>query len=656
MMEIAEPTQDTLDRCRELDSIWKVVLIIFSATSILLAVLQIFMLSPFGFTLMESSYLYCLVAFYLPLVFILFPARKGMPKNKIPWYDKLLFFFVFGASTYFVFNSLNIMRLGWEFIAPPFPTLLGVVFWFMVLEAIRRTGGLVLTILCGFFSFFPLFANNMPGFLNGVSFSFVATARYHAMSTTSTMGIPMQVVGGLLVGFMLFGVALQATGGGQFFLDFAMAFMGNRRGGPAKVSVFSSGLFGTMSGSVISNVLVDGPFTIPAMIKTGYPPHYAAAIEATTSTGGALMPPIMGTSAFVMASFLNIPYATVALCAAVPALLYYAGLLFQIDCYAGRHGLKGMPKDELPPLWGTIKEGWLYIFALIALVIFVFFVRNEGAAPFYCIMILFICATIKKKTRLSTRGFLEFIADCGKLMAEITSILLAIGLVIGSLSLTGVAVAFSREFVVLVEGNKYLLLLLCAGTSFILGMGMTATACYIFLAIVIAPALVSLGLNPLAVHLFVLYWGLVSYITPPVAIAAITAAPLAGASAMKTGYAAMRLGSVIYFVPFFFVLNPALILIGSLPDIIFSVITAFIGVYFFAAGMEGYIVKVGIIGPLARVLFFLGGFMLMAPWRLAEVIGTVVLAITVAYCYRKKTIVNKLAIGKASDGLQTNGF
>lgn len=619
------------ERYRKLNPVWWAVSFVFSTLALLLAVLHIFTLKPFGFMLIETSYFYTLIGLCLPQVFIIFPASKNISRNKIPWYDYILFFLCFGISVYFASVGFKIIEKGWELIAPPFPTLLSVGLWFIVLEGVRRTSGLILTVVCGLFSLFPLFAEYLPGFLWGPKFSFLVTARYHAMSTVSMLGIPMQVVGNLLVGFILFGLALQATGGGQFFLDFAMASMGKRRGGAAKVSVISSALFGTMSGSVISNVLVDGPFTIPAMKKTGYPAHYAAAIEAVSSTGGALMPPIMGTSAFVMASFLNIPYATVAICAAIPAILYYLGLFFQIDCYAGKVGLKGLPKTDIPSFRLTIKRGWLYVIALVVLVILVFYVRTEAEAPFYTMVILFLCAMLKKETRLSGREFLDFVVHCGRLLAEVTAILVGIGLVIGSMSMTGVAFAFSYEFISLTEGNVYLLLLLCAFTSSILGMGMTAVACYIFLAITIAPALISLGLEPLAVHIFVLYWGLISFITPPVALAAIAAAPIAGANPMATGYAAMRLGSVMYFVPFFFVLNPALILIGSLENIIISFITAVVGVYFISSGMEGYMAVIGRLSPPVRLLIGLGGMMLFIPWRISELVGVIIIILTIIY-------------------------
>jgi TRAP transporter 4TM/12TM fusion protein len=308
---------------RSLPLSWKVVLIIFYVLALVLAILQIFLLRPFGFMLFETAYYYCLIGFYVSLVFLIFPAHKKA-RGKIPWYDYILFFLCSGTAIYLAFMAEDIALKGWEFKAPPLPTILSLALWLMVLEAVRRATGWSGGDLR--FSLYPLLQPPCPLPGRGRVF-LLAAARYHSMSNVSMLGIPMQVVGTLLVGFMLFGVALQATGGGKFFLDFAFALMGGAQGGPAKVSVVSSALFGTMSGSVISNVLVDGPFTIPAMKKAGYPPHYAASIEAVTSTGGALMPPVMGASAFVMASFLAVPYTTVVISAIVPPSLLCRALL-----------------------------------------------------------------------------------------------------------------------------------------------------------------------------------------------------------------------------------------------------------------------------------------------------------------------------------------
>ena len=416
----------------------------------------------------------------------------------------------------------------------------------VTLEAVRRVGGPLLLGICVFFFAFPLFADHMPGFLWGASSDFPSLLRLHAMGTESIIGVPMRVVAGLLIGFLLFGSALVATGGGEFFMTFATALMGKSRGGPAKVAILSSGLFGSLSGSVISNVVTTGQMTIPTMKRVGYPAAYAGAVEACASTGGALMPPVMGAVAFIMAEYLNISYATVMIAAVVPAFLFYIALLFQADMYAVSHGLKGQPAEEIPNLWETVKSGWHFLFSLVLLIYLLVWVGIEAHAPFYATALLLatsaVNGAITGKNPIRLENFTVLIIDSVKNITNIVGILAGIGMIVGSLSYTGVGGAFSRELVQFAGSNVYLLLLFGAITSFILGMGMTVSACYIFLAVVLGPALIDSGLDPVASHLFILYWGMLSYITPPVALAAVAAATIANASAMKTGFLAMRLG------------------------------------------------------------------------------------------------------------------
>jgi len=604
------------ERHRQLEGLARVFLLAFSAVGIILAILQIFLLKPFGFMLMETAYHYSLIAFYGSLVFLIFPASKASPKERVPLYDYSLFFLCLVVSLYFSAIALKVVEQGWEFVAPPLPTIFGLILWLLMLEAVRRVAGEVLMGTCLFFSFFPLFAHVLPGFLEGRDFSLLATARYHAMSVESILGIPMKVVGSLLIGFMIFGLVLQSTGGGRFFINFALAVWGHSRGGPAKVAVISSALFGTMSGSVISNVVSTGSMTIPTMKRAGYPSYYAGAVEACASTGGALMPPVMGTAAFIMASFLSTPYWKICLAALVPSLLYYLGLFLQADGYAARSGLKGLDRIELPSLWVTLKDGWFYLFALLALIYFLLYLRIEAWAPFYASALLILLAMTKRETRFHWKSFLQLVMGTGKFLSELVAILGAIGLVIGALSMTGVAHSFSRELVSFAGGNVLLLLLIGAFTSFILGMGMTAAACYIFLAIVLAPALTQSGLNPLAVHLFVMYWGLVSFITPPVALGAITAASIAESNPIQTGIQAMKLGAVIYFVPFFFVFNPALVLQAPLKEVAFPLLTATVGVFLISGSLEGYLQGVGSLPLAYRIGLIIAGILLAVPeWR-----------------------------------------
>jgi TRAP transporter 4TM/12TM fusion protein len=469
----------------------------------------------------------------------------------------------------------------------------------------------------------------MPGFLWGSPFSITETARYHVMGVESIIGIPTRVVGNLLIGFIIFGVALVSSGGGEFFMNFALSLLGHTRGGAAKVSVFSSAFMASLSGSVISNVVTTGSMTIPAMKKTGYSPRWAAAVEACASTGGSIMPPIMGAAGFLIASFLNVPYATVMWAALFPAILYYLTLILQVDAHAAFAGIGGLPRSELPNVWRTLKAGWFFLGSLFLLVFILLYMRTEAWAPFYVMIFLFACAMIRKETRYTWRKFVRFIVEAGRLLAQITAILAGIGLIIGALSGTGVANSFSRELVLFAGGNVYLLLVFGAITSFILGIGMTVTACYVFLAIVLVPALVEVGLNEMGCHLFVLYWGALSYITPPVALGAITAAAIAGAKHMSTAVLAMRLGSAKYILPFLFVLNPSMILDGPVGAVLLAVATAFIGCTLLAAALEGFLYYHGRLSIPFRVIVFAAGFLFLHPAWKADLLGIAVLVVFV---------------------------
>ena len=380
----------------------------------------------------------------------------------------------------------------------------------------------------------------------------------------------------LVFGFLLFGNALVYTGGGQFFINLAFALLGHVRGGPAKVAIFSSGLFGSMSGGPITNVLTTGALTIPAMKRIGIRAKTAGAIEACASTGGTMMPPIMGATAFVMADFLQVSYVDVALAAVVPSMLYYLGLFMQIDAYAEQNDLKGLDKSELPTLWSVIKDGWYYIFAFALLVFLLVVWWREAQAPFYATVVLLVVNQFNKKHRLNWESFKTYLYSAGGFLAELGGLLAAVGLVVGALQATGMTGSITNILVNLAGDAPIVLLLMGAVTSFILGMGMTVTAAYIFLALILAPALIKVGINPMAVHMFVLYWGMLSFITPPVALAAFAASSVAKCQPMETGFEAMRIGTVIYFIPFFFVFNPALLLQGSFVEVTVVCATALV--------------------------------------------------------------------------------
>ena len=607
--------------------------VVIGLIGILLSLNQVFNVRFFGLLMMiDTAFYYMMMGLFLSLVFLIFPAHKRARDN-IPIYDWVLFLLTLACCAWLAWNSNNIIQRGWDIDAPTDATIIAGIVCLLALEAVRRVGGMVLFSVCLFFFLYPLFAEYMPGFLWGPPAPPTEFVRQHAMGTESLIGIPLRVVTMTLIGFLIFGSALVVTGGGEFFMAFATALMGHTRGGPAKVSVVSSGLFGSLSGSVISNVVTTGQITIPTMKRTGYPASYAAAVEACASTGGALAPPVMGAVAFIMAEFLNVSYATIVIAAALPAALYYGALLFQIDNYAARNGLRGQPKSEIPNVWRVLRDGWYFLFSLIALIYMMLVMRLEEQAPYYATLILLITAILHPKNDFGLRTMPLLIMDATRNIANIVGLLAGIGLIVGALSYTGVGPAFSRELLLFAGGNLHLILIFGAITSFVLGMGMTSSACYIFLAIVMGPAIAGAGVNLIAGHLFILYWGLMSFITPPVAIAAITAASIARAPAMAAAFRACRLGLVLFALPFLFVYNPTLILHGTTGAILHDATTAIVAIWVLAAAFEGWLYGIGRVGMAPRVLLFFAAGGTLDPGWTSDAIGLTLIASAYALGY-----------------------
>lgn len=606
-----------LDRYRELSRPWRVVMAILTTAATLLAINQIFALGFFAnTTLLDSRYLYMITGIMLLMVFITFPASRA-GQSRIPWFDLVIMATTALIFAYFAWQAERIVLEAWEYRAPTVGIVLALITWAITLEAGRRAGGWPIFVIVTVLSLYPMYSHLMPSIIAGIGMPIHDVAIFHVLGEESMFGIPMQAFALLVFGFLLFGVALQYTGGGPFFINFAFALMGHLRGGPAKVAIFSSGLLGSMSGGPVTNVLTTGPLTIPAMRRTGFSRHYAAGVEACASTGGVLMPPIMGATAFIMASFLGVSYVTVAIAAVLPSLLYFYGLFIQIDAYAAREGLQGLPKEEMPRVAQVFREGWYFLAVFLLLLWMLVYLQQEAVAPFYATALLLFINQFTSH-RLSREKLLRMVAATGRLMAELAGILVAIGLIIGSLAVTGMTGTLANDLVYLAGDNALVLLVMGAVTSFVLGIGMTVTAAYIFLAIILAPALINAGLDPLASHMFIMYWGMLSYITPPVALAAFAAASVAQTSPMRVGLEAMRLGSIIYFIPFFFVFNPAMMLQGSLADIIPVVVTAFIGVTLVSGALQGYLIGFGHLGTgapglICRILMFVGGFIFAIP-------------------------------------------
>ena len=608
-------------RQRRLSPGWQAVVALAAAASIAMVVYMVFNLGLYaGYIPIQAVYFYAALTLLCPLVFILFPAHKGAPRDRVPWYDAMLFLVFLAAGAVCTFNTRTIFDYGWDYLAPDWALWMALAVWLLMLEATRRAAGFAVFAVVAVASFYPWFGSaSFLGLFQVPGSTLLETAQYHLFGTESLIGVPMQALVNIVIGFLLFGVALQKTGAGQFFIDLSFAILGGTRGGPAKVAVLSSGLMGSISGSPVTNVVTTGSMTIPAMRKVGFPAVTAGAIEACASTGGVLMPPVMGATAFIMATYLEISYQTIALAAIIPSFLFFLGLFLQIDAMAARKGLVGFPREELPRLRNVLRDGWYFLLALVLLVWLLFFLKQESRAPFFATLALIALNQLNPTRRWGLSDLATFAVDCGRLFVEIATILAGVGLLLGALVLTGKVGSLAYDLIAMAGDNTLVLLLAGALTSMILGMGMTISAAYLFLAIALAPALTESGLNVLAIHMFMLYWGMISYITPPIAFAAFAAAPISGSSSMKTGIEAMRLGTIIYFIPFFFVLNPALIGQGSMTEILPVLGTAVIGVLLLSSALQGYLLGVGRLGggglfqwPI-RMALFAAGLLLLVP-------------------------------------------
>ena len=578
-----------------------------------------------GVIVVDTQYYYALIGLLLPLAFLLFAPWRGA---RGLWYDLPLVIASAVIPVWLMGNAEQVLDEGWEFGAPPLATWMSVALWVLMLEAVRRTAGWILFTLVLVFSVYPMFADRVPGVFAGLAMPWDVVASYHTLGTESLLGLPFRAFAELVIGFLVFGIALQQTGGGKFFIDLAFALLGRVRGGPAKVAIVASGLMGSMSGSVITNVLTTGQLTIPTMQKNGVRADYAAGVEACASTGGVLLPPIMGSTAFVMATFLSVPYSEVAVAAAIPALLFFLGLFLQVDAYAARTGLTGIADDEVPKLGATLARGWYHLGSFAVLIFLLLVLQREAVAPWIATGVLIALNQCMPGQRWGLAELGAFCVAAGRLLAELLVVLSGVGLIVGALSLTGLSGTLVNELLYLADGSTLLLLLMGAVTSFFLGIGLTVTAAYIFLAIVLAPALIQGGLDPMAVHLFILYWGMLSFITPPVALGAFAAAAIAGASPLKTGFTAMRLGSVIYFIPFFFVLDPVLILEGSAWATLRAAVEAAIGIALIAGGLQGYLPGYGRL-PERGARAWLVGMLLTVAGLLIALPTPMVLAIDV---------------------------
>ncbi len=628
-------------RYRELHGFYLWYFRVFTALAAILSFVHVFKIVIFDYVMQDMSYFAVEIAAFTSAVFLLFPATKNAPRDRVPWYDGVLAAACLAGPIYVFVNNLDIILGGWEVFPPLSGKIVALITWAVILEAVRRTGGMLLAGVILLMSVYPLFAHLCPGILMAKQYSLSRILGFHLLGMQSIFGLPTQVFCRLLIGYMIFAVALQVTGAATFFINFCLSLLGGVRGGAAKVSILSSAFFATMSGSAIANVVTTGAVTIPTMKRLGYPPYYAGAIEACASKGGVLTPPVMGVTAFIMADFIGVSYAEVCLAAALPILLYWISLFAQTDFYAAKMGLRGLPKEELPSLIQTLKEGWFYVAALGLLVYIIFFHRTEALAPYYATAVLLLLANFRKATRFNRKTLAQLTDGTGKILAELMGILAGVGMIIGALSLTGTAHGLSGSLTRLGGDHMFLLLIIGAITSFLLGIGLTISACYIFLAMLLAPTLVDVGIHEMSAHLFLVYWGSVSYITPPVALAAYAASSIAGANPIKTANQAVKLGFVSLLVPFFFVYNPALVGHGTVLEILQAMGTAAFGIILLSSGFEGYTFFLKIISWPVRIIFMAAGFLIFHPSNVTDLIGMGLVLAGVVIHYSTKSLFGK---------------
>jgi TRAP transporter 4TM/12TM fusion protein len=570
-----------------------------------------------------SLYLQQYIGFIFGLVvascFVITPAKRGHSIDKLPWYDLICSVISLITGLYIAVNYKAIaVDIG---LMMPERVILGTFAVLLTLETSRRVVGLPFVGIILFFIIYALSASHFPGGLRTKSISFQNLATFLYLDPQGILGTALEVATTIVLIFIFFGQTISSVGISKLFNELAMALMGRFRGGPAKVAVVASSLFGMISGSPVANVATIGVFTIPLMKKAGYKPYFAGAVEAVSSTGGAIMPPIMGAAAFIMATFLGIPYSKVALAAAIPAIFYYVAVFIQVDLRAAKENLKGMPKEELPKFWNVLKKNWPFSIPFLVLVytLFVMWMEAEIAGLISIIVTVLLGFMLKRRTGMNIKKLLWMFRDGGKGLLEVGVTCAGAGLIIGVLSITGLAFMFSAFLISMAKGNVFLLLLLSAIGASILGCGMPVTAVYLLMVVLTAPALVEMGISPLLAHFFVFYYGVLSFLTPPVCLAAYAAASIAGSNMAQTGFQAMKLGVAAYLVPFIFAYRPGLILEGNVLQIIQACIATGIAISLIAIGLEGFLFR-----PLhlwKRISLFAGALSLMYPSTITDVTG-----------------------------------
>ncbi|WP_087972384.1 TRAP transporter permease [Oceanobacillus rekensis] len=618
---------------------WSRSRILLTIISLLAMGLSVFHVYTAGFgTLSSWQQRSVHVLWAIMLIFLIFPFRKG---KKFGVIDILIILVAVATSGYMLFDAEGIQSRQGNISS--MDAMFGTTFIALVLEATRRTNGVLMAAIGVFFLAYILFGQYFPGALAHPGIRYEKMVDHMFSGTLGIFSEPIYVSSTVLILFVIFGSFLMRSGGGQFFTDFAFGLLGNKTGGPALSAVGSSALVGTITGNGAANAAITGAFTIPLMKKLGYSKRFSAAVEAVASQGGQIMPPIMGASVFIMAETLGISYIKLALYALIPAIIYFfiAGMV--VYFHAKRLKMAGIPKEQLPSVWRVLlRQGYLFIpiILIIGLMVYGFSPMKAG---FYAILAAFVLSWIRKATRMNFLDILAALESGARNALTVIAACATAGIIVGAVSLTGLGITFSRFVIDLAGGNLLLLLVLVGIASIIMGMGMPTVSAYVILAVLGAPALIQLGVNEVAAHMFVFYFGVMSGLTPPVAITAYTTAGIAGSDPLKTAAYSMKIGLGGFFIPFIFAYNPVLLMQGgNTAEISLAIGSAFLSCIFFAGALEDYFL--GRLGVLKRIIMFAGALLLVMPGIIGDVIG--VLLVISLIIWQKK--VNATAIAESS--------
>lgn len=574
-------------------------------------------------------------AFGMCILYLIYPMTKKSSRNKIPWYDWVLATIATIPNLYIaIFFKQLAQRAG---TVTTLDMIMGIVMILSILEGARRVVGPLLTGIATFFLLYTMFGPYFPGALAHRGASLGGLIRHMVFTTEGVFGVALGASASFIFLFCLLGALMNALGSDKVMIDLAVAVFGKQRGGPAKAAVVSSALFGTISGSSLANVTTTGTFTIPLMKGVGYKPEFAGAVEATASCGGQIMPPVMGAAAFIIAEFLGKSYLEVCLAAALPAVLYFTGIFAAVHVTACKQGLKGVPADQLPSAKKVLKEKGYLLLPLLAIIIILCCGMSPQMSAFVGVILTIAISFLKKETRFTPKKLFLAFADGAKGAVDVMIACAVVGFIVGSFTLSGLGVKMASLVTALAGGKLILTLLFSALASIILGMGVPTTANYIMMSMITVPAVVAMGVHPLAAHLFCFYFGIVSDLTPPVALAALCGAGIAKAKFWPTAFNATRIGIAAYIIPFFFVYNPVL-MFGQMPftfGTLQAAVFAIVGIIAISCGLFGYVVAD--CNAIERVLMIAAGAAMVYPGTITDLVGLAVIAlIVVMQEFRKK--------------------